>query len=416
MNNFTQHETRLPRRRAGLAASLVCGLVLLGGSPGLAEPAARPQRFIYNSDADNLFIYQEPPMKPDDLFGSIDEVADAGVTTLFMSPNVGMVMNFPSRYARMLGAEDDEALRQRIAKEGRERSGTLARAAVNLRALVDAGHDPLAIVLARARERRLETFISFRVNEVHGVNTPDKYPYQLIISRFWREHPEWHIGQPGAPLSPLHQQILGPGTSPVVGTWLPGGLDFAVPEVRHRRLDQLRECCERYDIDGLDLDFQRFPVFFKYGQEQQHLATMTAWMGEVRAMTRQVASKRGRPLLLSARIMARPEQNLALGLDPVRWARDGLVDFVVVSHYLHNDFSLPIKQYRPLLPERMPLYASIEVEPKADNYRRLAAELYRAGVDGIMMFNFFTVRQSGREPDFAVLKELGQPARYLDER
>ena len=98
-----------------------------------ADQPERPRRFIYNCDADNLFIYQEPPMKPEDLFGAIDEVADAGVTTLFMSPNVGMVMNFPSRYARMLGAEDDEALRQRIAKEGRERGGTLARAAVNLR-------------------------------------------------------------------------------------------------------------------------------------------------------------------------------------------------------------------------------------------------------------------------------------------
>jgi hypothetical protein len=176
-------------------------------------------------------------------------------------------------------------------------------------------------------------------------------------------------------------------------------------------LAQLRECCERYPIDGLELDFQRFPMYFKPGEEAKNFETMTAWMREIRAMTREVGEKRRTPLLLSARVMARPEQNLGIGINPVSWAKDGLIDFVIASHYLHNNFPLPIKEYREKLPANVPLYASIEVERSADDYRRIAEELYRDGVDGLMMFNYFTCRERGVEPDFPLLTELSDPHR-----
>src|SRR5262249_16302617 len=58
-----------------------------------ADEPKRPRRLIYNSDADNLFIYTKPPMKPADVHTYVEEVAAAGVTTFFMCPNAGMVMN-----------------------------------------------------------------------------------------------------------------------------------------------------------------------------------------------------------------------------------------------------------------------------------------------------------------------------------
>jgi hypothetical protein len=59
----------------------------------------------------------------------------------------------------------------------------------------------------------------------------------------------------------------------------------------------------------------------------------------------------------------------------------------------------------------MPLYASIEVEPRAADYRRIARQFWKDGVGGILVFNFFTTREGGKEPDFALLKELANPAR-----
>ena len=360
-------------------------------------------RLIYNCDANSPFIYDEPPMSPADVHKYVDEAADAGATAFFMSPNWGMNMNYPTEAGDLIGAHASPALAANITPDAKPKS--TERGIINLRALMDAGHDPLELIVDRARERGMESFVTFRLNEVHAVDQED----HLILSRFWKAHPDWRIGKPGDSLPQVYLDILGPNTHPIVAGWLPGGLDFAVPEVRAHRLAQLRECCERYDIDGLDLDFQRFPMYFKPGQEGRHIQTMTAWMRDVRAMTQAVSAQRGRPLLLSARIMARPEQNRAIGLDPVAWIEEDLLDLVVVSHYLRNDFPLPVKQYRELLPEEFPLYASIEVAPDAETYRSIARQLWQDGVDGIMLFNFFTTRERGEEPPFDIIRELGDP-------
>ncbi len=362
-------------------------------------------RLIYNSDADNMFIYDEPPMSPEDVYQYVDQIAATKVTTLSASPNLGMVMNYPSKVASMLGVDVSDALAASIAPGVETKPASTERAAVNLRALVEAGHNPFGLIIDRANEKGLETFVSFRLNEVHAVDKED----HLILSKFWKDHPEWRIGKVGDPLSDLYVNILGPRTNPIVGTWLPAGLNFAIPEVRARRLAELRECCETFDADGLELDFQRFPMYFPEGTEADNLETMTAWIREVRAMTKEVGEQRGRPIEVSARIMAKPEQNLGIGLDPVTWAKEGLIDFVIVSHYLRNDFTLPVSEYRGLLPPSMPIYASIEVEPKADTYRRMGWDLYQQDADGILLFNFFTTRERGDGPPFELLNELGNP-------
>jgi hypothetical protein len=91
-----------------------------------------------------------------------------------------------------------------------------------------------------------------------------------------------------------------------------------------------------------------------------------------------------------------------------------MLDFVIISHYLRNDFPLPVAEYRRLLPPDLPLYASIEVEGAPDAYRRIARRLWRDGVDGIMLFNFFTAREGGKEPPFELLNELGDAQMVAD--
>jgi hypothetical protein len=345
-------------------------------------------------------------MRPADVHKYVDEVAGAGATTLFVCPNYGMAMLYPSKVAEMIGTGVSPAEDPRIERVARERPLTVERAIVNCRALVTAGHDPLGVVIDRARARRLEVFITFRLNEVHNVDTPDDPSARLILSRYWREHADQRIGRAGDELPPLYRDILGPQAAPVVRNWLPAGLDFARPEVRQRRLAELRECCERYPIDGLDLDFQRFPMYFRPGSEGANTATMTDFVRAARAMTREVGRHRGRPLLLSARVMARPAQSRGVGLDPAAWAREGLVDFLVVSHCLHNDFPLPVGDYRKMVPADLPLYASIDMEREGAAYRRLARQLRDAGADGLLFFNFFNARAEGKEPDFVLLRDL----------
>lgn len=400
-----------PAAACGRGVILALACLAFRGTPATAEPHA--YRFIYNSDAGNMFIDRKPPMTPAEVHAYVDEVAGTSVTTLFMCPNFGMDMNYPGQAGPLIGSHASPEVDKRIRERGPLDKGSLERGVTNLRALVAAGHDPLGLVIDRARARKLEVFITFRLNEIHNVYDSDS----VLLSEFWLEHPGWRVGKLGDEVDAVHLDVIGGnerwGVSPVVATWFPGALNFAVPEVREHRLAQLRECCERYPIDGLDLDFQRFPIFFPQGTGPEHVDTMTAWVRQVREMTREIGRKRNRPLLLSTRVMAKPEQCLAIGLDPATWAREGLIDFVVISHYLRNDFPLPVSRYRGLLPH-IPLYASIEVEREADGYRRIARRLWSDGVDGIQLFNFFTWREpgvAGREPPLELLNELGRPAR-----
>lgn len=375
-----------------------------------AKDSGRQKRFIYNMDGDNWLIYRDYPMSPEDVYSYVDEVAAAGVTTLSVSPHVGMDMNFRGATADLLGDHPTDEETEKLKDPTTTPLKSLERAVVNLRGLIDAGHDPLGLVIARAHEKGLEAFVSFRLNEVHWVEKPPN----MLLSRFWMDHPEWRVGNMGDAVPQYYLDILGPRTSPIVASWLPGGLNFAVPEVRARKLAQLREICERYPIEGIELDFQRFPVYFPFGKEAENIAVLSAWMKEVRAMVDEVGERRGKSVLLTARVMATPAQNLSIGLDPVAWASEGLVDAVIISHYLHNNFDLPVAEYRALFPDTVPIYASIEVEKAPESYRTIAKKLWRDGVDGIMMFNFFTCRENEVEPDFAVLSELGGSAARSD--
>ena len=74
-----------------------------------------------------------------------------------------------------------------------------------------------------------------RMNDVHNADDRDCY----IQSSFWRQHPEyWRV--PG-----------GAG-------WTDRALDYGIPQVREHAMAYLRELLERYDSDGIELDWMRF--------------------------------------------------------------------------------------------------------------------------------------------------------------
>lgn len=273
-----------------------------------------------------MFIYKDPPMTPEMLYPYIDEVAATGVTSFFMCPNYGMPMIFPTKVAKMIGEDISSELASQITPDAEPK--TIGRGINNLRSLINAEHDPIDLTIDRAHKNGMEVFVTFHPNEVHWVEKKDA----LILSHFWKDHPEFRIGKNGDPLSQVYLDTLGPNTNPIVAGWLSAGLNFALPEVRAHKLAQMREICERFDLDRLDVDFQRFPKYFKPGEEQKHMETMTDWIRQIRAMSREVGAKRRRPILLSARIMAKPEQNQAIGLDPVSW----LVKVFLISLWRHT--------------------------------------------------------------------------------
>lgn len=199
----------------------------------------------------------------------------------------------------------------------------------NMRLLHERGLDPYAVWIDRCREHGIAGCLSMRMNDVHHTHEPE-HPNNSV---FWREHPEcWRV-QP-------------PNEGGIHNHW-ERGLDYEHEEVREYNLALIRELFERYDMDGLELDFMRDAYCFAPGREQVGLNILTDFVRTVRGLSQEWSAKRGHAIELSVRVPATPETAAGFGLDGVRWAQEGLIDLLVVASYIHStDFDIPIERWR----------------------------------------------------------------------
>jgi hypothetical protein len=259
----------------------------------------------------------------------------------------------------------------------------------NLKRFFDAGVDPYAVLLAEAKRRGREALLSFRMNDDHGND--------FLRTQFWIDHPAMRLGQ--------------------------GALNFDFDEVRDYVAQLIEEGVRRYDCDGVELDFNRFPAFFKSSDPAERIRKMNALVERTRRVLDEVGQQRGRRLVLSVRVPSNygrtppsVESCRALGCDVPEWASRKWIDFVTVSEFLFTRYDLPIKPWKQAIPH-LPVYGGIECTEggskeqylTAAKYRVAAKNLQQDGADGIYLFNFFTTREYGAEswePPFEVLKEL----------
>ena len=61
-----------------------------------------------------------------------------------------------------------------------------------------------------------------------------------------------------------------------------------------------------YDFDGIQIDFARIPVLFPE-EQWLHRNTLTDFMRDIRTTLLDIGEKRGRPLLLAARVPEDPD-------------------------------------------------------------------------------------------------------------
>jgi hypothetical protein len=369
----------------------IIGLFFLAASPAFAE--AQVRRVLYNFDGDSCTFTKANgkgpvPTTVDDLKTLIAEVTGKGsrVDTILICINA-QVMYYPTKVGTMRGADSTAEERAQWPASEKQRSA-------NIRAFFDAGNDPYAIMLAEAKKKGREALLSFRVNDAHGND--------FLRTRFWTDHPECRLPR--------------------------GALDFGRAEVRDYVFKLIEESVTRYDCDGIELDFNRFPTLFREQEEttEERVAKIDGLVERVRGMLDRVGRERGRRrLVLAVRIPSNygrktpsPETSRAIGCDPAAWARKGWIDFVTVSDFLFTRYDLPIRPWKDLIRE-IPVYGGIECAEggrrdqalTAEKYRTEAVRLRKDGADGIYLFNFFTTREHGAdswEPPFEVLTDLGE--------
>jgi hypothetical protein len=228
--------------------------------------------------------------------------------------------------------------------------------------------------------------MSIRMNDTHYIGDP------AASNTFWQKHPE--LRRTGG-----------------------GGYDFAQPAVRDHYLALVEELAKRYDCDGVELDWMRFPHHFKPGQEQAGRKHLTDFMHSTHALAAAAAARRGHPVKIAARIPAVPEAALALGMDGVTWIKEGLADMLVLSAvWRPSDTDIPIEWWRGLIgPVEHPylLAAATDLwiqsapggslmKDDLETQRGFTAAMLDRGADLIYLFNHFNAsdfRRTCATPD-----------------
>jgi hypothetical protein len=235
------------------------------------------------------------------------------------------------------------------------------------------GLDPLGMLLEGVKAAGKETFITYRMNDVHNPTDAS----QWNTPRIRREHPECIVGP----------EEVRQGRA----DWMSYCMDYSLDEVRRYVLDLIQEQISLYGhlIDGFQLDWMRFPRHLSGTPEQiwEKREVLTEFMAQVRAMV-------GGRILLGARVPTTPAGCRRLGVDLSAWACRELVDLLVVCPFLTTEWHVPIADFRALLGgRRIPVYAGFDFGfgqqlHFPESLRGICSCLYGDGADGIYVFNF----------------------------
>ena len=183
------------------------------------------------------------------------------------------------------------------------------------------GRDALQVQLDFSREHGMEAAWCLRMNDVHDSFPMGSRRYTYGLAKFKRENPEYMMGKEG------DWEKYGRGSPRCAWT----RLDFAVPEVREHIFAIIEEVAENYDVDLIGMEFFKYWPFFRESLdldpvEAEHVEIMNDLLRRIRRMADDVASRRGRPLLLAAHTPFSLEDCVHVGVDLETWLKEGLID------------------------------------------------------------------------------------------
>lgn len=399
MSGFKKHPSvpgghPISRRRFLLAGA--------GGLACLADPLrsdgrdSRPGRLLFNCDGSMIHCWGRAALPRDSGPLSRREFTDlvfrpienSGVDTLLFSFGSGNVAEYQSNVLEWPG----EADRFRFPESRTWHGGIEVDPRdqyLNPKSLADSGHNPPQVIVEECRRRGMRAFVSLRMNDIHDGQHPRGTLPNPELPTFKRLNPDWLV--------------------PDLDWW--SALNFEVAPVRELKLRVIEEYFDRWDFDGIELDWLRHTLHFPRGLEREKGKVLTEFMRAVRRSLQRRAAARGRPIEMAVRVPERVEWCLEGGFEVPTWIREGLVDSLILGQGLTECRGL--SGFREIMGSRqLPIYPSLY--PFGNGYplypdeviRGNAANLWRAGADGLYTFNwFFYGRWRTR-----LLREIADPA------
>lgn len=248
---------------------------------------------------------------------------------------------------------------------------------------IHGGGDPVRDMLEASRKTGKGFFVSYRMNDLHHIEDKS-FPTH---NAFWREHPEYWLGD-------SNRTAYGAEDNRRL-------FNYMLDPVRDHYFAILEELATNYDIDGIELDFQRCSRFFHDDEIEAGKPVMTAFVRRVRQMLDRVGRGRGRALHLCVRVLPSVEDCLRVGLEVTAWDAERLVDMINVAPAFVHTTGLRIEQFKAQAPNSrvygelnyLTAYADL---PSGRHIRFTTFEIYRSsalsflarGADGVSVFNF----------------------------
>lgn len=369
-----------------------------------AVPAAGSGGLCLNEDNSHWFFTRAGQAHTAESVASfVDQYAGTQVRELLLSGN-SQRTSFASKVWDPVwkgydpAGPDDQPLLRSTAAEGRAGARKWIHTAWEL---AEKGIDPYSLWIERARRKGMSPWVSMRMNDLHNVDDPDSY----LHGSFWREHPDF-------------RRMPWRTTD-----WRDRAFDYGQEAVREYHFKLIEEYAARYDFDGLELDWMRFGFHFRPGRELEGGKLVTEFVRRARRLLDQWERKRGHRIRLGARVPSRPQTAINLGLDGAAWAREGLIQMLVVTPFWASvEPDMPMELWRRLAGDQVTLAAGLELLLRPyHNYRPLpfnsietvrgaAASLLARGADRIYLFNYMDsqTEMPDRENYQALLRECGR--------
>lgn len=348
----------------------------------MAAPARRQTALCLNEDNSHWFFTRAGgTYTPESVASFVDQYAGTQVRELILSGN-SQRTSFASKVWDPVwtgydpGGPDDQPLFRSTPAEARAGARKWVHTAWTL---AQQGIDPYRLWIERARAKKLEPWLSMRMNDLHNVDDPASYMH----STFWREHPEYRR----IPWREWDTRDR--------------GFDFGRQEVRDYHFHLVEEYVTRYDPDGLELDWMRFGFHLQPGREAEGGARISGFVRDTRRLLDARGKRRGRKIRLGVRVPSRPQTAVDLGMDGAQWAREGWIDMLVVTPFWASiDTDIPIETWRRLAGDQVVLAAGLELLLRPyhayrplqfnsiETVRGAATSLLARGADRIYLFNY----------------------------
>ena len=240
------------------------------------------------------------------------------------------------------------------------------------RSLLLSGIDIYQTTVETIRRSGCKVFLSIRVNDLHFTDNP------AINSGFATKDGGKHtIGKYG------------------------GSLDYSQAAVQTYFLEYIRELLNTYPVDGIELDYLRYPGLLPE-KCRSDFSILNTYMKRVRTLL----DAYNPALQIAVRVLCNESDNLRDGVDVAQWIADGTADILTISNfYIPTNYEPPVSQWRGSIRAKnrenrkyhllcasdwaVSCLEGFDIPMTPSLVRAFASTCRYKGADGIYLFNFF---------------------------